>query len=119
MRRIYSLPLALVFLSLFSCKKPGPTPPTPDSPARTALEELATFQIEPGFKVQLVASEPLIEDPILIQFDEDGRLWVVEMRGYMSDIQGSEEDKPIGRISIWKMKMAMEKWTKALFIWIA
>ena len=100
MRRIYSLPLALVFLSLFSCKKPGPTPPTPDSPARTALEELATFQIEPGFKVQLVASEPMIEDPILIQFDEDGRLWVVEMRGYMSDIQGSEEDKPIGRISI-------------------
>lgn len=100
MRRIYSLPLALAFLFFFSCKKPGPTPPTPDSPARTALEELATFQIEPGFKVQLVASEPMIEDPILIQFDEDGRLWVVEMRGYMSDIEGSEEDKPIGRISI-------------------
>ncbi len=100
MRRIYSLPLILAFLFLFSCKKPGPTPPTPDSPARTALEELATFQIEDGFKVQLVASEPMIEDPILIQFDEDGRLWVVEMRGYMSDIEGSEEDKPIGRISI-------------------
>jgi mono/diheme cytochrome c family protein/glucose/arabinose dehydrogenase len=100
MRRIYSLPLVLAFLFLFSCKKQGPTPPTADSPARTALEELATFQIEPGFKVQLVASEPMIEDPILIQFDEDGRLWVVEMRGYMSDIEGSEEDKPIGRISI-------------------
>ena len=100
MRRIYSLPLLLAFLFLFSCKKQGPTPPTADSLARTALEELATFQIEPGFKVQLVASEPMIEDPILIQFDEDGRLWVVEMRGYMSDIEGSEEDKPIGRISI-------------------
>ena len=100
MRRIYFLPLALAFLLFFSCKKPGPTPPTPDSPARTAWEELATFQVEPGFKVQLVASEPMVEDPVLIQFDEDGRLWVVEMRGYMSDIKGSEEDMPIGRISI-------------------
>lgn len=83
-----------------SCDHSSPIPPTKDSPIRTALEEMATFQVEPGFKVQLVASEPMIEDPILIQFDEDGRLWVVEMRGYMSDIDGSEEDLPIGRISV-------------------
>ena len=93
--------LPLVFLVIAcACSKKGPLPETDDSPARSATEELETFQIEPGFKVQLVASEPLIEDPVLIQFDENGRLWVVEMRGYMSDIDGSEEDKPIGRISI-------------------
>ena len=93
--------LLLLFLILaFSCGKKGPIPETADSPARTAAEEMETFQIEPGFKVQLVASEPLIEDPVLIQFDENGRLWVVEMRGYMTDIEGSEEDLPIGRISI-------------------
>lgn len=100
MRRIQYLPFVLALSLSFSCQKTGPIPPTLDSPIRTALEEMATFQIEPGFKVQLVASEPMIEDPILIQFDEDGRLWVVEMRGYMSDIEGSEEDLPIGRISI-------------------
>lgn len=100
MRCIQILPFVLAFLSFFSCQKSGPIPPTLDSPIRTAQEELRTFQIEPGFKVQLVASEPMIEDPVLIQFDEDGRLWVVEMRGYMSDIEGSEEDFPIGRISI-------------------
>ncbi|HCX76708.1 MAG TPA: hypothetical protein DHU93_16270, partial [Algoriphagus sp.] len=38
--------------------------------------------------------------PVIIQFDEDGRLWVVEMRGYMSDIEGSEESLPVGRIAI-------------------
>ncbi|MFT7362378.1 MAG: glucose/arabinose dehydrogenase, partial [Algoriphagus sp.] len=93
--------LPLVFLVIAcACSKKGPLPETEDSPARSATEELETFLIEPGFKVQLVASEPLIEDPVLIQFDENGRLWVVEMRGYMSDINGSEEDKPIGRISI-------------------
>ncbi len=93
------LPLVVLVIA-FACGRKTPIPETPDSPARTASEELETFQIEPGFKVQLVASEPLIEDPVLIQFDEDGRLWVVEMRGYMTDIDGSEEDQPIGRISI-------------------
>jgi mono/diheme cytochrome c family protein/glucose/arabinose dehydrogenase len=93
--------IPLIFLIIaFACTKKGPSPETLDSPARTAAEELETFQIEPGFKVQLVASEPLIEDPVLIQFDENGRLWVVEMRGYMTDLDGSEEDQPIGRISI-------------------
>jgi mono/diheme cytochrome c family protein/glucose/arabinose dehydrogenase len=93
------IPLFFLIIS-FACTKKGPSPETLDSPARTAAEELETFQIEPGFKVQLVASEPLIEDPVLIQFDENGRLWVVEMRGYMTDLDGSEEDQPIGRISI-------------------
>ncbi len=83
-----------------SCKESGPLPETPDSPSRTTEEELKTFQIESGFEVQLVASEPLVESPVMIHFDEDGRLWVVEMRGYMSDIDGSEEKQPVGSVAI-------------------
>lgn len=63
-------------------------------------KELATFQIESGLKIELVAAEPLIEAPVATSFDEDGRLWVVEMRGYMSDIDGSHEKERIGRVSI-------------------
>lgn len=70
------------------------------SPPKTPAEELATFQVEPGFKIQLVASEPMVQDPVVIQFDPDGRLWVVEMRGFMNDIEGSTEDQPTGRISV-------------------
>ncbi|RRB02138.1 DUF7133 domain-containing protein [Larkinella rosea] len=70
------------------------------SPAKTPAEELATFQIEPGLKVQLVAAEPMVQDPVVITFDEDGRLWVVEMRGFMPNIDGTGEDKPVGRISV-------------------
>ena len=70
------------------------------SPALSPEKELATFQVEPGFKVQLVASEPMVQDPVVISFDEDGRLWVVEMRGFMSDIDGTTEKEPVGRISV-------------------
>lgn len=94
------LTCAVGMLLCFSCKDPDPLPESPDSPARTAEEEMKTFQIEAGFEVRLVASEPLVESPVIIQFDEDGRLWVVEMRGYMNDIEGSEEKQPVGSIAI-------------------
>ncbi len=71
----------------------------PSSP-KTPAEELATFQVEPGFKIQLVASEPMVQDPVVIQFDPDGRLWVVEMRGFMPTIDGTGENERIGRVSI-------------------
>lgn len=70
------------------------------SPAKTPAEELTTFQLEPGMTIQLVAAEPMVQDPVTMSFDENGRLWVVEMRGFMSDINGDEEDKRIGRVSV-------------------
>jgi putative membrane-bound dehydrogenase-like protein len=58
--------------------KPGMPPTGPLSPK----EELATFKVPKGFHVELVASEPDVVDPVAIAFDEDGRLFVAEMRGY-------------------------------------
>jgi mono/diheme cytochrome c family protein len=59
-----------------------------------------SYKVEPGFELQLVAKEPLIVAPVAIDFDNQGRIWVVEMRGYMPDLAGIGEDKPVGRISI-------------------
>lgn len=70
------------------------------SPAQSPEEELASFQVEPGFEVQLVACEPMVQEPVAMSFDADGRLWVVEMRGFMPDIEGEGEKEPTGRISI-------------------
>ncbi len=70
------------------------------SPAKSPMEEAATFQLAPGLKIQLVAAEPMVQDPVVITFDPDGRLWVVEMRGFMPDIDGKGEDERVGRISI-------------------
>jgi putative membrane-bound dehydrogenase-like protein len=50
--------------------------------------------------VELVAAEPLIEAPVAFEFGPDGRLWVVEMRGYMRDAEGAGETERLGRIKV-------------------
>ena len=72
----------------------------PPSPAHTPQEQLKTFQIAKGYQISLVASDPQIGDPVAAQFGPDGRLWVVEMQGYMPDLDGTNEDQPHGRISV-------------------
>jgi len=74
-------------------KLPPPKPLSPD-------EALKSFAIQEGYRVELVAAEPLIEAPVAISFDDQGRLYVVEMRGYMHDIAGSTEKEPTGRVSL-------------------
>jgi len=50
-------------------------------PSRAA-QAIAAFQMQPGFKATAVATEPLINKPIAIQWDERGRLWVAETPEY-------------------------------------
>ena len=69
-------------------------PPKPLS----AEEELKTFKVPKGFHVELVAAEPMVEVPIAQSWDEKGRLFVCEMRGYMHNVEGRGEDQPLGRI---------------------
>ena len=71
-----------------------------DSPVLSPEDERKTFFLPPGYHVELVASEPMIEEPVVIDFDPDGRLWVVEMLGYMRDIAATGEREPLGRISV-------------------
>ena len=52
-------------------------------------DALSTFELQPGFKIELVASEPLISDPVDMEIDESGRLYVVEMHGYPLDKSGT------------------------------
>lgn len=47
-----------------------------------ASETLKAFTIADGFKIQLVASEPLVASPVAIEWDADGAMYVCEMRGY-------------------------------------
>ncbi len=72
-------------------KLPPPKPLTPE-------EELATFKIAPGYHAELVAAEPMVDTPVSLAWDEKGRMFVCEMRGYMHDVEGVGEELPIGRI---------------------
>ncbi len=89
-----SILIALVFIPLGSCEKQPSPPLSPE-------EALNSFVFADGeLEIELVASEPLIRDPVAIRFDEGGRLWVVEMLGFMADIEGSGELDPTGRVSV-------------------
>jgi mono/diheme cytochrome c family protein/glucose/arabinose dehydrogenase len=72
----------------------------PPPEALSAEDELKSFKIAEGFEIQLVAAEPLVEDPVALSFDAQGRMWVVEMRGYMHDIEGRGENERLGRIRV-------------------
>ncbi|MEQ1861062.1 MAG: c-type cytochrome [Chthoniobacteraceae bacterium] len=72
----------------------------PPAPVRSPEEEMQTFKIAPGYRVELVASEPLVHNPIFFEFDPDGRIWVVEYQGYMRDLAGSGEGDPICRVVV-------------------
>ncbi|HVV02124.1 MAG TPA: PVC-type heme-binding CxxCH protein, partial [Verrucomicrobiae bacterium] len=60
-------------------------------PPRSPEQSLASVQTEAAFDVQLAASEPLIVDPVAIDWGPDGKLWAVEMRDY-----------PLGMDNHWK-----------------
>lgn len=68
--------------------------PLPKSPEQS----LASIRVRPGFKVELVAAEPLVLDPIAFEWDARGRLWVVEMRDYPLGMDG--KGKPGGVIKV-------------------
>lgn len=79
---------------------PIPLHKIPPAPALKPEQAINSFDIAPGFVAELVASEPDLHDPVALKFDADGRMWVVEMRGYMPNVDGIGEDEPVGRISI-------------------
>ncbi len=79
---------------------PGVQKVSLQSPPLPAEEALKTFYLPPGYRVELVASEPLVQEPVAMDWDTEGRLWVVEMPGFMADLTGSNEHDPIGRVVV-------------------
>ncbi|MEI7582323.1 c-type cytochrome [Runella sp.] len=61
---------------------------------------LENYKVEEGFELKLIASESLLKAPVSMDFDNKGRMWVVEMIGYMPNLEGIGEEIPNGRISI-------------------
>jgi len=71
----------------------------PAAPALSAAAELKTLRVPAELKIELVAAEPLVQDPVVCVFDADGSLWVVEMRAYMPDVDGKGEQEPVGCVA--------------------
>ena len=86
----YALLLMVQPTALVSAQLPTKTnfaDELPRTPPREPSQAIATIQVKPGYKMELAACEPLVRDPVAMSFDENGRLFVVEMCDY------SEQDK--------------------------
>ena len=70
----------------------------PDDSIRATGKEasLAAFHVREGFRIELVAAEPLVMDPVAIDWGADGRLWVAEMADYPLGVDG--KGKAGGRV---------------------
>ncbi len=75
----------LFLISILSCSEKNSI----QSGGLSSQESLAAFRLPEGFKIELVASEPLIADPVAMEVDENGDIYVVEMHGYPLDTKGS------------------------------
>src|SRR5215207_3434429 len=71
-----------------------------DAPVLTPAQTMASYRLPDGYRLELVAAEPLVQDPVAIDFDADGRMYVVEMRAFMPNLAGTGEDRPVGRIVV-------------------
>jgi putative membrane-bound dehydrogenase-like protein len=83
-RLLVSVLLARVLASL-SALGAEPVITAQDLPRIPAVEPedaLKTFHFKPGFHLELVASEPNVSSPVALSFDEQGRMFVVEMIDY-------------------------------------
>ena len=67
-----------------------------EPPPRSPAAALASFKPQPGFKIELMAAEPMVMDPIDIAWGPDGKAWVVEMTDYPMGID--DKGKPGGRV---------------------
>ena len=73
-------------LTAGGCTRAGGPPYTPE-------KALQTFKIEPGFRIEPYIAEPDIRSPVAMEFDENGRIYVVENPGYPLNVEGK-----VGRI---------------------
>ena len=77
----------------YSEQKQADFPPPVD-----AEDALSTFRLRDDLKIELVAAEPLVADPVAFDWDLQGRLWVVEMPGYPNGVDG--EGTGGGRVKV-------------------
>ena len=80
--------------------RPSVTETKPIYAPQTPEKTIKSISVPEGYKLELVASEPMIEEPVAISWDPNGRLFVAEMRTYMQDVNGSGTDDPVSRISM-------------------
>ncbi|WP_411274958.1 c-type cytochrome [Daejeonella sp.] len=74
--------------------------PKPSSEYLSPEESMKTFNLPKGYHLELVASEPMIKEPVAIAWDGNAKMYVAEMLTYMQDADATGERVPRSRISL-------------------
>ena len=108
-KKRYCFLLVACMISLFSCQekkyrdeiyvKPKVNP-NPEIKNLAPEESLLKFYLPKGYRIELVASEPMINEPVAIAWDGNGKMYVAQMMTYMQDIDAGHENEPWSRISV-------------------
>lgn len=69
-------------------------------PALSPEESLRAMRVADGLRVELVAAEPLVVDPVAFAFEPDGRMYVAEGRAYPDPVEQGSGDSTLGRIAL-------------------
>ncbi len=106
------LGLAIVSFFVYNCKGTqtassgqawNSTPtfnPNPTGVYLSPEESMKTMFLPDGYRLELVASEPMIKEPVAIAWDGNGRMYVAEMITYMQDADAKGEQERVSRISL-------------------
>ncbi len=91
----------LLLIATVAFARAADSEPKMPSPAYLSPEESAKLvQLPPGYRLELVLSEPVIREPVVSVFDGNGRLYVAEMRTYMQDADGKDQKAATSRVSL-------------------
>ncbi len=107
-------PIAFLIGVVIACSSMAPAQSTDRPPPKGPDEALRSIRVRPGLTVELVASEPLIVDPVAIDWGADGTLWVCEMHDYPMGLDGNY--KPGGRVKALRDTDGDGKYDKATIL---
>ncbi|WP_220763810.1 c-type cytochrome [Flavobacterium sp. UMI-01] len=85
---------------------PSPLPVSPE-------ESMKLMAMQKGYRLELVASEPMVSEPVAIVWDGNGRMYVAEMNTYMQDVDGSGQKMNTCKIKLLEDTNADGKMDKA------
>ncbi len=114
MKKISIIGLLLLTVIIYNCSQPkntlqnqvgNPYPirtfdSIPSVEYLTPEASMKTFNLPKGYHLELVASEPMIKEPVAIAWDGNARMYVAEMLTYMQDADATGEQRPVSRISL-------------------
>mgnify|MGYP000010433354 CR=1 FL=1 len=90
--------LSLTGLCVLAADKEQGWDPDTKFPPLTPAEAIKTIEVPKGYRLECIASEPMVEEPASFAFDGNGALYVCEWRTYMQDEHGTNQLDPVSRV---------------------